>query len=98
MSYKFNYKIYIAIFLILLVILSITVFLYEGVKMEISDYGSFGNSLILSLAELFQFPFNTIVNPSSDVVYFIGVFINIGIYSMIIYFVSRLLLKRTRRE
>lgn len=98
MKNRFNYKIYFGIFLTIVIVFFITIFLYEGVKMGTSDYGSFGNSVILNLADLFQFPFNKIVKSSTDIVYFLGILINIAIYTMIICLISRLLLRRARKE
>ncbi|MCF1192034.1 hypothetical protein LRR18_10610 [Mangrovimonas sp. AS39] len=65
--------------------------------METADFGTMGNSLILALANIFQFPFNTIVKPTSDIIFFIGLLFNIAIYATIIYFLLVELLKQIRK-
>lgn len=66
--------------------------------MGTSDYGSIGNLLILGLANIFQFPFNTVVKSSSDSIYFLGIFVNIAIYSILIYYISRVILKQIKKS
>lgn len=93
---KINFNIYIGIYLILFVLSFITALMYDAVKMETADFGTIGNSLILALANIFQFPFNTIVKPTSDIIFFIGLLFNIAIYAVLIYFILMELFKRVR--
>ncbi len=93
MKGRFNYKIYGAIFLTIALAFFAIIFFYEGVKLGTSDFGQFGNMLILGLADLFQFPINTLVKPSSGTFYFLGIFFNIAIYALILYLMSKVILK-----
>ena len=98
MKGKFNFMVYFALYLIVFVICFVTMLLYEGIKMETSDYGSIGNFVILGLAEILQFPFLIIVRPSSDLVFFLCQFLNLAFYTGLIYFVLKVILKRMRRD
>ena len=64
--------------------------------METSSYGKTLDMIIIGIAELFYFPFNTIFNPSSDIIYFIGIFINLNIYTVIIYFLTKTFLRKLK--
>ena len=95
---KINFKIYIGIFLILFVLSFINALLYDGVKMGTADFGIIGNSIIITSAYIFLFPFNTIVKPSSDIIFFIGLLFNIAIYTTLTYCLLVALFKRIRKN
>lgn len=94
---KNNYKIslHIAIFFILLILYFIIGLLYEGIMLGTFNYGEIMDTIIIGITKMFYFPFNTIFKPSSDIVYFIGIFINLNLYSTIIYFLIKTLLRKT---
>jgi hypothetical protein len=98
MKNKYNISIHIAVFLILLILYFFIGLLYEGIMLETSDHGSILNSVIIGITELLYFPFNTIFNPSSDLMYFLGIFINLNIYTVLICILSRKLLNTIRKN
>lgn len=93
----FNYEVYAGIFLLIVVVFVIIMFCYEGIRKGTADYGPFGNSVFLGLADMFQFPFNTVVQPSSDAIYLLGILVNIAIYTAFTYFLTKFFLKSIRR-
>ncbi|MEO9512635.1 MAG: hypothetical protein ABJN84_09730 [Flavobacteriaceae bacterium] len=95
---KINFKIYAGIFLIITIMFFITIFFYDGIRMGTTDYGTIVNSIVLGLAGLLQFPFNTIVKPSSDSIYFLGIFINIAIYTFLIYYALKFVLIKMKKN
>ena len=96
MKNKYNLPVHIAILFILLILYFIIGLLYESIMLETSNYGKALNMIIIGIAELFYFPFNTIFNPSSDMIYFIGIFINLNIYTAIIYFLTKTFLRKLK--
>jgi hypothetical protein len=95
---RINFKIFLGSYFVLFVLFLINVFLYEQIRMETADFGIIVNSLILGLTSVFQFPFNAIMQPSLDIVFFIGLLINIAIYTMTIYFFTKALLNYIKRN
>ncbi len=96
MKNMYNLPVHIAIFFILLILYFIIELLYEGIMLGTSNYGKTLNTIIIGVAEFFYFPFNTIFNSSSDIIYFLGIFINLNIYTAIIYFLTKTFLRKIK--
>ncbi len=94
MKIKYKISFHIAIFLILLITYFITGFMYESIMMETSDYGKIINATIIGLAEIFQFPINYLFNLKSTLANFMGIFLNLNFYAVIIYFLTKLFFRK----
>lgn len=94
---RFNIPIFIAIFLLVLILFIVILACYESILKMNSDYGALLTPVIKGLANMFQFPsFLVLDTYSSDYVYFIGIFINLSFYSLLIYFSSKWVLRKLR--
>jgi hypothetical protein len=95
---SYHISLHAAVFLLLLLLFFINALLYEGIMMGTINFGSLLDSMIIGLAALFHFPFNTIFKPSSDVLYFLGLFINLNLYAFLIYRVTKGLFNWLRKK
>jgi hypothetical protein len=96
-KHKLNFPVYIAIFLLVFLLYVGVIGLYEGMMKSSSNYGVILSPLIISLANLMQFPSNIFIKPiSSDLLFFLGIFINLNFFTILIYIIARKILKRIR--
>ncbi len=92
-----NVLAYLAILSVLFLIYLSVIALYETIKESGSDYGRIGNFFILNLAEIFQFPSRLFLT-SEDNFYFLGVLIDLCVYSVIIYFMIKSIFRIVKKK
>ena len=97
MKTKFNFRAYLVIFSLLIVIYLVLAILFETIMKNNADYGRVGNFLILNFGELFQYP-SVWLMTSNNNFYLLGILFNLCFYAGILYFVVKFLFKKLRKD
>jgi len=95
---RFNIPIFFAIFLLVLIIFIVAGACYESIMKMGTDYGVILTPIIKGLAYLFQFPAYFLYPTESTFIAFLGIFINVSFYSLLIYFISKWVLRKLRTQ
>lgn len=93
---RFNILVYAIIFIIILALFFLNAIMYEGIMQETSDYGSILNSIVISLANLFQFPSSIVLSSKSNISFLLIMFVNLNFYTIVIYFLRKKIISNKR--
>ena len=89
---KFNYRAFLAILSLVIVIYFIDKGLYETIMKSNTSNTELGNFMMIKIAEIFQFPSNLFISARNDY-YILGIIINLCLYSLLIYIALKLIFR-----
>lgn len=95
MKSNFNILIYLGIFIVLLLLFFLNGMVYEEMMKGTLNFGSIMKEIIGGLANLFHFPANIFISPTSDLPFLFLLFINLNFYTILIFCIRKVVLRIT---
>jgi hypothetical protein len=90
---KFNYRAFLAILSLVIVIYFIDIGFYETIMKSNSSYGVIGDFVIIWIAKTLNFP-SCLIMTSKSQYYLVGILVNLCLYSLLIHVVLKLIFKK----